>query len=527
MTTPSASYPLDAFLPAPLREALAALRAGLARDDPLLLVTGNAGTGKTTVGRRLLEELGPERYALGGVFGSGGKGEAFLSQVVQDFGVRPPRPGDTFLTLDSFLQRWRTGGRKAVLVIDEAQAFDEFALRRLWQLAAAPAAGNLHVVLLAQKEPVAVTELARHGHLLQFGTRWQLRPLQESETREFVLNRLRTTGSGKGQPAFGPDALMQIHERSGGVLRQVCLLCDRIRMWVDMEDVHLVSAQVVDSVDDLLRGEWNGPRPEAPARTIESPATYCTSTGLVSAAVPVLTLEVPPGAHLATDHTDDRLAAAPAAVAEFAPLRESSQAPVSMALRPITAEPATAPTYMSAVPAAIAWETAPHVDRAQRLAPKVLAVLLLLIFSAFLGLGIQSFLRGSTLPRDSAVSSSSIQAPRETPARDEGRQPALVPLAEPVAAQPTSATPSPPAVSPALSSRAPSTQRPPPAPRRLLPTTAASTPVPCSGPAETMGLCGAQPRVSAPPATATPIPSRPAPPPCSAERAALGLCDVS
>ena len=228
--------PEVSFLATPLREAVANLRAGLEGDDPFLLLTGHAGTGKTTVARRLLEELDPQQYALGGIFGPSGDGDALLSLVVQDFGVQSPGLGDLILTLKHFLQRWINTNREAVLVIDEAQALDAAALRQLWQLATPPAGERprLHVVLVAQRLPDAVTELIRGGRTPPIGTRCHLRPLVAAETREFVLNRLRSA-SATGQPAFSNEALDAIHERSGGVPRRISMLCDRILMFLAME----------------------------------------------------------------------------------------------------------------------------------------------------------------------------------------------------------------------------------------------------------------------------------------------------
>jgi general secretion pathway protein A len=242
----------------PLREALATLRLGLARGDPFLLLTGSAGTGKTTIVHRLLETLDPERYVLGGVFAPR-QGEELWNLVVQDFGVRPPRPGASFLTLAQFLQRRNNAVREGVLVIDEAQALDAAALRELWQLAV-PAAGGrprLQVILVAQQLPPVVAELIQGGRAPPIGTRCDLRPLEAAETREFVRSRLGG-GDAMSQLSFTDPALLAIHERSRGVLRRLGVLCDRIGMQLASQGRHEVSAEVVAIVDAQLRGEWSG-----------------------------------------------------------------------------------------------------------------------------------------------------------------------------------------------------------------------------------------------------------------------------
>jgi general secretion pathway protein A len=472
------------FLATPLREAVVMLRAGLAREDPLLLLTGHAGVGKTTVARRLLEELDAQRYALGGIFGSYGEGDALMSLVVQDLGVRPQRAGDAFLTLEQFLRRSDNAGREAVLLIDEAHALDADALRQLWQLAAPPAGGRprLQVVLVAQQLPDAVTELTRSGRTPPIGTRCHLRPLEMAETRELVLNRIRSRG-GTGQPAFSNEALDAIHERSGGVLRRINLLCDRICMSLAMEGRHEVSAQVVAAVDAQLRGELRGP-----GLPVQEPVP-----GVVRVAGPVSTYDEQPypSATTPSDPNDDERATAPAG---------------------------------TGAPGAISWRTQWPALRRGRWPGVLLGGMLPLVSFALLALAMAWFFRAK-LPApagDPAAEVSAVQMPDNAMARAQGQRsavaaPAASAMASTAAAPRSESGPPPQAATPAVPATAPATaQSPPP------------TSVPCSGPADTLGLCAAA-TAALPVARVEdtgPIAPRTEPASCMPARAALGLCDA-
>jgi general secretion pathway protein A len=507
-----ATDPEVSFLAKPLREAVANLRAGLARNEPFLLLTGHAGAGKTTVARRMLEELDPRQYALGGIFCPSSDGDALLSLIVQDFGVQSPGLGDLFLTLEQFVQHWISTDREAVLVIDEAQALDVAALRQLWQLVA-PAAGGrrrLHVVLVAQQLPQAVTELIRDGRTPPIiGTRCHLRPLVAAETREFVLNRLRRAGA-TGQPAFGDEALDAIHERSGGVPRRISMLCDRILMFLAMEGRRGVGAQVVAAVDAQLRSEWSGSGlsvPE-PLRTVDRDLSSAARTTPTK-------VETPTGDELAAAHSAAARSVSPSD-ARSHPSAGTQSEPTATAR-----ESALAGTISP-----LSWGTHWPALRQGRLPARLLAAMLLLVFVALLlGLAVPWLLR-ATVPaptRDLAAQGTSMQVPDKANPRAEGQQPTRASPAASVVASTAASTLSEPGTLPST----PSAADPPPAPATAQTVTPASAA--CNGPADTLGLCdaataapvGARAEGSA----SAPVAARPQPPSCIGERAALGLCD--
>lgn len=478
---------------ASLREALATLCLGLARGDPFLLLTGGAGTGKTTVVRRLLERLDAERYALGGVFGPHVQRDDLLNLVVQEFGVRRSRPGDIFLTLEQFLQRRENAAREGVLVIDEAQVLDANALRQLWQLGAPTADGQprLHVVLVAQQLPEAVAALIRSGRAPPIGTRCNLRTLEVAEAREFVLGRVLGSDA-IGRLEFTEAALQAIHERSGGVLRRLCGLCDRIGMFLASQGRHEVSAEVVATVDAQLRDEWSGSGLSPPAPP--------PRTGQDSASAGRPKPRAMPGT----------IGAALRAVPSAAP-RSASQPDVPEP--PPSLEPDTA----TAGP--IPWQMQATTPPQRRLPTKLLAgaLLSMAVVVVLLGLGLQ---RHFATPTPMPPSDLGTQGPGPREA-DEAVQRAEVsrpPPASPTASEAETFSPRQ-IAAPADAMSAPVSA----------PTSTGGATV-CRGPAETLGLCiaAAVPAPGSAPAVgsaSSPLAATSQTAECTLQRAALGLCD--
>jgi general secretion pathway protein A len=213
------------------REALAHLLYGVGEGGAFVLLTGEVGTGKTTVCRALLEQVPPEvDVAL--VLNPRLSSEELVATVCDDLGVaRPAGPGslrDLVGALNRHLLDAHARGRRTVLVVDEAQGLREEVLEqvRLLTNLETDRAKLLQVLLVGQPELAALLARPALRQLAQRVTaRYHLTPLSREETRAYVQHRLRVAGASRG--LFQPAALRAVYRASRGVPRLVNVVCDR------------------------------------------------------------------------------------------------------------------------------------------------------------------------------------------------------------------------------------------------------------------------------------------------------------
>ena len=212
-------------------EAVAHLEFGHRERGGFIVITGEVGTGKTTLARYFLSKLGPDtRTAV--VLYPALTAEELLRAILDDLRVTAESPFSKMGLVDAlhrFLVQARAEGRNVVLLIDEAQDLSTEVLEqvRLISNLETDTEKLIQIVLIGQSELRDL--LARHElrQLAQRVTaRYHLSPLSLAETREYVRHRVVVAG-GEGKVGFTSDALSGIHRLSGGVPRLVNLVCDR------------------------------------------------------------------------------------------------------------------------------------------------------------------------------------------------------------------------------------------------------------------------------------------------------------
>ncbi|HEU4428444.1 MAG TPA: AAA family ATPase [Myxococcota bacterium] len=217
------------FLSDSHREALAHLLYGIEQGEGFIAVTGEVGTGKTTLCRTLLERLDPSTE-VAFVFNPPLSGMELLQAIHHELGLLGGEATRQELTeeLNQFLLEKKAQGKRVLLIVDEAQNLERDALEQVRLL------GNLEtntakliqIVLLGQPELDTKLESPDLRQLRQRITvRWRLAPLSATETREYVAHRLKVAGAAK--ELFTELATREIHRRSRGVPRVINLLCDR------------------------------------------------------------------------------------------------------------------------------------------------------------------------------------------------------------------------------------------------------------------------------------------------------------
>jgi general secretion pathway protein A len=211
-------------------EAFAHLEFGHRERGGFILITGEVGTGKTTLARYFLSHLGPETRTAVVLYPALTAAE-LLRSILDDLHITAE--GDSLKSLVDALHRFllesRAAGRSVVLLIDEAQDLSAEVLEqvRLISNLETDTEKLIQIVLMGQSELREM--LARHGlrQLAQRVTaRYHLTPLDAAETANYIRHRIAVAG-GEGKVGFTSEALNGVYEASGGVPRLVNLVCDR------------------------------------------------------------------------------------------------------------------------------------------------------------------------------------------------------------------------------------------------------------------------------------------------------------
>jgi general secretion pathway protein A len=232
----------------PHREALAHLGYGLEREGGFILLTGEVGTGKTTLTRLLLQQL-PAGIDVAYILNTQLEVPELLASICGE--LRVPLPAQPGLkacvdALNEALLSRHAEGRRVLLVIEEAQALGAGVLEflRLLTNLETNTAKLLHILLVGQPE---LLELIRSHALRQLDqrivARYHLRPLQPAETRQYVDYRLKRAGA--RQALFSAHALATLHRSSGGVPRLINLVAERCLVGAFAAGQHRISAALV------------------------------------------------------------------------------------------------------------------------------------------------------------------------------------------------------------------------------------------------------------------------------------------
>ncbi|MGI9317400.1 MAG: ExeA family protein [bacterium] len=232
------------------REAVAHLLYSLKKSGGFIQLTGDVGTGKTTVSRYLLQHL-PENVDVALLLNPRINEQEMLETICDELKIRYPRgPGATLKNLIGVLNYYllasHSKGRHTVLIIDEAQNLSREVLEQVRLLTNLETSTDklLQIILIGQPELVHI--LSRHD-LRQLSQRivgrYQLKPLNLKETREYIDYRLKQAGCER--PLFTRNATQRIHKLSEGIPRVINVLCDNALMGAYSEDQEKVSVGVV------------------------------------------------------------------------------------------------------------------------------------------------------------------------------------------------------------------------------------------------------------------------------------------
>src|SRR4030043_204924 len=212
------------------REALAQLLYGVREKKGVIVITGEVGTGKTTLVRYLLDKLdGNGHTKTAFLFNPKLAVNDFIQYILKDLGVRVQgqTKGDHLHNLHRYLLNAYQKDERVILIVDEAQGLKPELLEEIRLLSNLETSRSklLQIVLLGQPELDKTLSQPGFRQLRQrINLRYHLPPLSEKETKEYIVKRLRIAGA--KEPIFTEKAIKQIYLKSGGIPRLINILCD-------------------------------------------------------------------------------------------------------------------------------------------------------------------------------------------------------------------------------------------------------------------------------------------------------------
>lgn len=251
-TKPFSLTPDPAFL-FPSRQhsmAMTMLEYGMESRAAFSLLTGDIGSGKTTLVQRLLRQLG-DQVVTGLISHTHAGFKSIHTWVLSAFSIVPTDDSDVAhyeAIVDSFVRAYAKG-RRTLLIIDEAQNLSVEILEELRLLSNVNSERDLILQILLVGQPELRQKLAR-PEMRQFAQRvsvdFHLKPLDRDDTHAYVRHRLEVAG--RRTPLFLPDAIEFVHARTKGVPRLMNQLCDFAMLYAYADGRTTIDADLVAQV---------------------------------------------------------------------------------------------------------------------------------------------------------------------------------------------------------------------------------------------------------------------------------------
>ncbi|WP_319526459.1 AAA family ATPase [uncultured Desulfosarcina sp.] len=265
------------FLSKNHENALTYLEYGLSEKVGFILLTGEIGTGKTTLVRCMLRQMEPQ-MDIAVIFNTNFSSDQLFRLILKEFDLNgdPAGKEENLERIYTFLIDRYAKGRHALLVIDEAQNLSAEALEDIRMLSNLQTDDRMLLQIMLVGQPELKTRLQRPD-LRQLAQRiavnYHLTPLDEEQTSRYIAHRLESVG---GQSdLFSREAVRIIHEHSGGIPRTVNLLCDSAMVYAYSDDCGQIDAAVIEAVvrdNPILKAQYNESEASPPSKS----ETYAT-----------------------------------------------------------------------------------------------------------------------------------------------------------------------------------------------------------------------------------------------------------
>lgn len=238
------------------KRAAAYLDYGLSLGEGFIVITGEVGAGKTTLVRSMLKKLESENVVAAQLVSTQLDADDTLRMVGASFGLECEGISKSSLLkkIEGFLQAAQRQGKRALLLVDEAQNLTPRAVEELRMLSNFQSGDKplLQSFLLGQPEFRKTLQSEDMQQLRQrVIASYHLGPMEAPETRAYIEHRLKTAGW-LGDPSFDDDAFDAIFTFTGGIPRRINTLCDRLLLFGFLEEKHqLTGHDVLEVISDL------------------------------------------------------------------------------------------------------------------------------------------------------------------------------------------------------------------------------------------------------------------------------------
>lgn len=239
---------------------MAHLEFGLSQGEGFIVITGEVGSGKTTLIRHLLAQIdNASNYVAANMTSTKLEGDDIVRMAAISFGINAGDRDKAGILhdLEAYLVQAHKRGARAVLIVDEAQNLSISALEELRMFANFQhgSAAVLQIIMVGQPEFRTTIGMPQFDQLRQrILASFHIGPISEIETRDYVTHRLQAVGW-KDDPVIADAAFKEIYTYSCGVPRRINTLCARILLFGFIEERHFIDAEDVHRVAMDLEAE--------------------------------------------------------------------------------------------------------------------------------------------------------------------------------------------------------------------------------------------------------------------------------
>jgi len=240
--------------------ALSYLKFGLYQAEGFIVITGDIGAGKTTLVKTLLKDIDHDKVVAAQLVSTQLEAGDLLRAAMTAFGI--PSRGDSkaelIAALEGYLTLLATQGKRAVLIVDEAQNLSRDAVEELRMLSNFQFGNQalLQSFLIGQPE---LRDMLLSRSLEQLRQRviasYHLGPMDRDETRRYIEHRLQKVGWADQRPHITPEAFDEFYEWTGGIPRRINMLCNRVLLSTFLEEGDTVDAGTVSRIAQEIRAE--------------------------------------------------------------------------------------------------------------------------------------------------------------------------------------------------------------------------------------------------------------------------------